>query len=59
MFEISCFDSQGNSIDHLTQWDLNQTLYIENWNYDTVPTFHFCNKKSKDAFVVTGEFVDN
>lgn len=55
MFGISCFDSQGNSINHLTQWDLNQTLYIYDWNYDENPIFHFCNKNSDKAFVVTGE----
>lgn len=55
MFGITCFDSQGNSVNHLTQWDLNQTLYIYDWNYDENPIFHFCNKNSDKALVVTGE----
>ena len=55
MFEITCFDAHGESITHLIQWDLNQTLYIYDWNYDENPIFHFCNKYSEKALVVTGE----
>lgn len=54
MFEISCLDQYGKAVTSLTQWDVNQTLYIENWEYDT-PTFHFCNKSSGSSLVVTGE----
>ena len=54
MFGITCFDAHGNSINYLTQWDLNQTLYIYDWIYDENPVFHFCNKNSDKALVVTG-----
>lgn len=57
MFEISCLDQYGNTISSLTQWDVNQTIYIENWEYDA-PTFHFCNKKSTSSFNVTGELIN-
>lgn len=55
MFGITCFDSQGNSINHLTQWDLNQQLHIYDWDYDELPVFHYCNRDSKTALVVPGE----
>ena len=55
--EIDCFDLDGDSIDFLTQWDTNQTLYIEDWVYDETPIFHFCNSKSKQSLVVKGETI--
>lgn len=51
---INCFDLNGNSIDNFTQWDTNQTIYIEDWNYNSTPVFHFCNPKSDVALVVKG-----
>jgi hypothetical protein len=54
MFEISCLDQYGRAVTSLTQWDVNQTLYIENWEHDA-PTFHFCNTQSKKSLPVTGE----
>lgn len=57
MSEIQCFDLNGNSITHLTQWDTNQSLYID-WEYDVVPIFHFCNIKSEYALVVKGEIIN-
>ena len=53
MFEIFCIDSYGKAVTSLTQWDINQTLFIENWEYDA-PTFHFCNKNSTGSLPVTG-----
>ena len=57
MVDISCLDQYGRTITSLTQWDVNQTLYIENWEYET-PVFHFCNTKSKMSLIVTGEYND-
>ena len=57
MFEISCLDQYGKTVTSLTQWDTNQTLYIEDWEYG-VPTFHFCNKSRDKTLTVTGELVD-
>ena len=55
MIEIDCYDLQGNSMDYVTQWDINQVLYIEDWKHDEMPIFHFCNKNSKMSLVVRGE----
>lgn len=53
MYEINCFDENGNSINYLTQWDTNQTLYIPIDGYDlstaVTPEVHFCNKNSEEA----------
>ena len=57
MFEISCFDQYGKTLTSLTQWDINQTLYIENWDYPN-PVFHFCNTQSTESLPVTGELKD-
>ena len=56
---VNCFDKNGNSINGFTQWDINQTLYINNWNYDSTPIFHFCNTKSSEALVVKGLIEEN
>lgn len=55
---INCFDLEGNSLDCLTQWDINQILYIE-WEYNSTPIFHFCNTKSDRALVVNGSTKEN
>lgn len=52
MFEVTCLDSYGEVVTTLTQWDINQTLYIEDYKYDFAPIFHFCNKKSKRSLGV-------
>lgn len=59
MVRVLCLDSLGNSIDYFTQWDVNQTIYIDDWDYDFTPIFHFCNTKSKEALVVKGQIVGN
>lgn len=58
MLKISYLDSYGNYVKHLTQWDVNQVLYAEYWNYDVVPIFHFCNTASEEALVVKGEIIN-
>lgn len=58
MFEVTCIDKYGNTVTNLTQWDLNQTLYIEEHVFTTAPQFHFCNKNSKKALVVQSELKD-
>ena len=56
MFEISCTDQYGKAITSLTQWDTNQILYVEDWEYST-PTFHFSNKSKSKMLAVDGELV--
>lgn len=52
--EVRCYDSYGNTINHLTQWDINQTVSID-WTLDNAPSFHFCNIDSEYAIVVESE----
>jgi len=50
MFDCTCMDKYGNTVTHLTQWDFNQTLYIEDHGFTITPLFHFCNKNSETAY---------
>ncbi len=50
---ITCYDSNGNILDHLTQWDVGQEIRIEGADLSSVPTFHFFNRKSDRALVVS------
>lgn len=59
MFDVTCLDKYGNTVTNLTQWDLNQTLYIEDHGFTTPPQFHFCNKNSEKAFVVQSTVEDD
>ena len=60
MYEVQCFDQNGNTINYFTQWDINQTIVIPVDNYEfapnspeyTAPEVHFCNTKSTEALVV-------
>jgi len=58
MFNCSCYDIHGNTINGLTQWDLNQTIYIEGHGFTTPPEIHFCNKNSEKALMVMSEIED-
>ncbi len=51
MFEVMCLDEFGNSLDHLTQWDYNQTLIVSGDGLDlnNIAEVHFFNKNSKQA----------
>ena len=54
MYEITCFDSDGNSIDYFNQWDINQTITIKLHGCDddylkNPPMVFFSNKNSKEA----------
>lgn len=52
--EVRCYDLYGNTVNHLTQWDINQYIGID-WKSNSVPSFHFCNINSDYAIVVEGE----
>ena len=56
---VNCFDVHGNSIDGYTQWDVNQTIYIDDWKYDSTPVFQFCNTKSNEALVTRGSIEED
>lgn len=53
MAEVYLFDSQGNQIEYLTQWDTNQTIVIDGVVTSPVPIVHFCNADSTTALNVT------
>lgn len=59
MFEVTCLDSYGEIINNLTQWDIDQTLIIKDSGLTDAPEFHFCNKNSKEAFVVASTIDEN
>lgn len=62
MFRITCYDSEGYPITHLTQWDIDQTLVVEDSyiteHHEKPPNFHFCNKYSENALVVETKLDD-
>lgn len=53
MSEIVCYDSKGNVMEKLYQWDTGQSIRIS--GADTSPTtqVHFCNRLSKSTLVLT------
>lgn len=63
MFEVTCWDSYDRVIENLTQWDINQILYLKNiyddFGLTEAPMFHFCNKNSIEALVVQSTIEDN
>lgn len=58
MDKIACYDIDGNVIKTLYQWDINQKLLIKGLSGTTIPVFHFCNRLSEEALVVTPELLD-
>lgn len=59
MASVKLFDKYGNEIDHLTQWDMNVTLKITDFNYDIAPVCHFAKRYDKEAITVTSTLSDN
>ncbi len=49
---IVCYDSDGNVLKRLYQWDCNQTIYISGVPTSPIPDVHFCNRLSKEAMVI-------
>lgn len=52
MTRIPCYDKEGNTIKSLTQWDKNQSVYIDDLENGSLPRVHFAlgsnAKKSKE-----------
>lgn len=59
MFEVTCLDSYGEIVTKFTQWDIDQSLIVENSGLNTAPLFHFCNKNSKEALKVVSTMKDD
>lgn len=41
MQKINCYDENGNTIQHLVQWDKNQVIYADNFVSGTTPSIHY------------------
>lgn len=54
---IICYDLDGNSLKRLYQWDTNQTISIGGLDTSDEIVFHFCNRISNEALVVTSSVV--
>ena len=49
---IICYDSDGNVLKSLYQWDNNQTITISGLDVSQAPVFHFSNRLNTLALVV-------
>lgn len=56
MFKITCYDEKRFPITHLTQWDVDITLFIEEGTQlgesPNLPVVHWSNRYTTDALVV-------
>ena len=59
MFELTAYDSNGDTIHALTQWDLNQVIYIDNVGFTSSPIAYFNDSCGKHSFVINTELVGN
>lgn len=55
MSNITCFDSDNNLLKTLYQWDNNQVMTVRGIDMPPIPVFHFCNRRSHIALVVSPE----
>lgn len=55
---IVCYDSNGDTLKGLYQWDVNQVISIGGLSVDDAPEFHFCNRASDKALVVKSTVID-
>lgn len=53
MLNVTCLNTDGEAITHLTQWDIGQSLIINDTGLSSPPVFHFYNQNSKEAYVVS------
>jgi len=55
---VKCYDKYGKEIDHLTQWDINVSLKIHDFEYDIAPVCHFATRFGKTSKTVTSTLSD-
>ena len=58
MQDLVCYDSDGKLLDHYTQWDTGQDIYVRGADMSSLPFFHFTNAKHQNALMVPAEIVD-
>lgn len=51
-------DSDGEIIEHFTQWDLNYPVFVDAGGLTNAPMFHFANSNSKNALGVQSELIN-
>ena len=56
MSKIVCYDYYGNVIKQLTQWDVNRSMYIPNWQYDVAPIIQFTNRPQTENYSVASTY---
>ena len=59
IIDIACYGSDGNKINHLTQWDKGQAVYFDTLGLTTPPVVHWCNRMSEEAFQVKSTLKNN
>ena len=57
MIEVFCTDKDGNLVERLTQWDVDQYILIGGSGLAEAPNIHFCNVTSDEALVVQSELL--
>lgn len=55
---IACHSLNGEPIKTFYQWDTNQSIVIRGVSCSPIPVFHFCNRLSKKALVVSPDILD-
>ena len=53
MAEIICYDSRGNPITRVYQWDKNQSITVSGLSTEPVPVFQFSNRKHPTSITVS------
>lgn len=48
MKRIKCYDKNGNSVNHLIQWDKNQVIYVDDLENGNIPEAHFALATKQD-----------
>lgn len=59
MNRITYYDSDGHLLERFYQWDNNQTITVSGISLLTAPVFHFCNRNSDTAFVVSPDVTES
>ena len=54
--DLICVDRYGDTVRSLTQWDLDQVLYIYDTNFPVAPEFHYSNQNTNKALVVQSHY---
>ena len=57
MKNIKCYDSNGNALEYMYQWDSNQTIVMKNLGLSSAPNCHFSNRNRKTALVVPSDLL--